>query len=192
VNKPKEIMHLQRRRIKDYSFTIAFFLIFSFFVVFAIRPNLITAISLNKELDDLKIIDKNYEDTVMNIVGYQSLLERNRDQFYLLDEALPPNPQLSKLVSDLSQDASSSAVILKRVDINQVNLVKQKNTKDLSTYLITIDTAGEFSQVNTFIQTLLNQRRLKILNSTSISKDLQSASGSGSLRIQLVVQGQYL
>src|SRR3990167_863968 len=50
----------------DYFFVIFFLLIFSVFIIFAIKPSLITAYSLKKEEIDLTKIDKVYEEKISN------------------------------------------------------------------------------------------------------------------------------
>ena len=60
MDRKKILELLKQKQVQDYTFSIAFFLVFSFFVIFAIRPNLITAFSLQKELEELKLLMEKY------------------------------------------------------------------------------------------------------------------------------------
>src|SRR5215207_9426051 len=97
---------LQDQKVKNYSFSIGFFIVFSIFLYFAIRPNLITAFNLQKELQDLKLKNREYEEKILQIVNYQTTIEENRDRFVLLEEAIPPSPNVVKVVEDIKKSAS--------------------------------------------------------------------------------------
>lgn len=66
---------LKSKKAKDYTHITIFFLVFSIFIVFAIRPSLVTAFSLRQQREDLERLDTQYENVVSNIVANQSTLE---------------------------------------------------------------------------------------------------------------------
>lgn len=111
------------KKIQDYSLVICFFLAFSVFLWFAIRPNLITAFSLQQELTELREKDAHYEEVILSIVEFQSKLENNRDNLYLLDEALPEKPHVYKMVTDIYEVASQSGLRIERMDLQEVELL---------------------------------------------------------------------
>src|SRR3989344_7223808 len=117
------------KRAKDYSFIIVFFVIFSFFVLFVIRPNVKTVFILQQELDNLKKLDADYEKAIFNIVSIQSTLEQNRDTFPILTQAMPSNPQVNKVIDDIKKIASDSSMEMRRIDIAEINL-KGTDNKD--------------------------------------------------------------
>lgn len=178
------------KKIKDYSYAVAFFIIFAFFVFFAIRPNIETAFTLQKELGTLKDLDKNYEAAIVHIINVQTILEKYRDQVPMLSDALPLNPQVNKVVDDLHIAASSSGLLMKELDINEVNL-KEVEQKTLRSFQINLSTDADFSTVKNFFLTLNNQRRLKTIDNLIIKQD-KISSGSGQLRIQMNITGYYL
>jgi len=178
------------RRVKDYSYVIVFFLIFSFFILFAIRPNLETAFGLQKELSELKKLNQNYEDAILHIINVQTILEKYRQQVPLLSDALPSNPQVNKVVDDLHIAASSSGLLLKRVDINEVNL-KEIEEKQLRKFDVALQTTSDFETVKNFFTNLNSQRRLKMIDTLRIRQDSISTSGA-ELKIEFELSGYYL
>jgi len=122
------------RRIKDYSYAVVFFLIFSFFIFFAIRPNIATALTLKKELAELKTVNENYEQAIRHIITVQTVLEKHRSEYHLLSDALPATPQVNKIVEDLYTVSSSSGLLFQDLNIGEVNL-KRLRKKSYESFL---------------------------------------------------------
>jgi Tfp pilus assembly protein PilO len=192
MNRNAIIEKLTSKRVKDYSFTIIFFIVFSFFIIFAIRPNLTTVFSLQKQLKELRALDASYENVIIHIVDLQSLLETNRDNMYLLDEALPGSPQVNKVIDDLKRSASESGVPIRKIDIGEVNLKEDEKKKDIKGFTLSLETNSNFVEVKSFIDLFMNQRRLKMVRNLSIIKDTKDGTGSASLKIKMDISGYYL
>lgn len=190
--KPSLAKRLFTQEIRNYTYLIGFFIVLSFFAIFAIRPNITTAISLQKELAGLKERDRNYEKAITQIIALQTNLELHRGDLYLLQDALPNTPQVNKVIDDLQSSASSSGMLLKQVDINQVNLKENIGEQSLKSFKVSIQTAATFDQIHAFTQSLIQQRRLKSIKSLSISRDISQASDSADLRVQMEISGNYL
>jgi Tfp pilus assembly protein PilO len=170
MDRKKILELLQQKKVQDYSYSIVFFLIFSFFVYFAIRPNLITAFNLQKELQDVKLQNREYEEKIMQIVNYQSTVEQYRDKFHLLDEAIPNEPQIASIIEDVRTSASSSGTILQSLNAQSVTYKKEK-TKKIMTYTVNLTTKSDISQVELLITNLINQRRIKTVDSIKLTSE---------------------
>lgn len=182
------------KKATDYTFTILFFLIFSLFILFAIKPSLTTAVSLKKEESDLKIIDSKYESNIINIVSVQSLMEEHREKLPLLTDAISDHPQVNKMIDDIKKASDQTAFVIKKAGIEEVSLLDTKNKK-LQTLLLTIEGSSDFDILMKFIQSLSNQRRLKTIEKIVItnSGNLESqASSSGQLKVIMNVEAYYL
>ncbi|NTU72627.1 hypothetical protein HGB07_00400 [Candidatus Roizmanbacteria bacterium] len=186
------LRHLIGRRVKDYSFTIGFFVVFSFFLFFAIRPNLVTVFRLQKELADLRKVDSSYENVIMNIVNTQTILEANRDKFYLLDDAMPNRPRVNEVVDDIRNSASIAGVVFKKIDISEVNLKEDSDKSHLKSYIVQLDAASDFNAVKKMMDQLLLDRRLKMIKEVAFSRDIETGTQSADIRIDLQVEGFYL
>lgn len=183
------------KKATDYSFTILFFLIFSLFILFAIKPSLTTAVSLKKEESDLKLIDTKYENNIVNIASVQSLMEENREELPLLTDAISDHPQVNKMIDDIKKASDQTSFVLTKAGIGEVNLLDTKNNK-LQTLLLTIEGSSDFDSLMKFIQSLSNQRRLKTIQKMTItpsnSLDGQVASSSGQLKVIMNIEAYYL
>lgn len=181
------------QKTTDYSFTMLFLIIFSVFIVFAIKPSLTTAFSLKKEQLDLTKIDKVYEDKIMSIALVQSKMEQNRNDIPLIYQAISTSPQVNKMVDDIKQIADANSFLIMKASIGEVNLFESKKTS-IQTIGITVVGVSDFEHLSQFISALLNQRRLKTINNLKVSRPQEEgiATESGQLQIQIDVEGYYL
>ena len=176
------------KKAQDYSFSILFFLIFSIFIVFAIRPSLTTAFSLTKEGSDLKTLDSQYELQIGNIINLQSTMEENRDNLYLIDESISDSPQVNKIIEDIKKAGDSNSIIISNLSIGEVNLTELDN-KSLQTLKISLEGFGNYENLMAFIKTLFNKRRLETIEKMQIIKE--EDAGSEELKIKMDIQGYY-
>jgi Tfp pilus assembly protein PilO len=179
---------LGEKKVQDYSFTVVFFVVFSFFVYFAIRPNLITAFSLQRELQEVKLKNREYEEQILQIVNYQSTIEQYRDKFFLLDEAIPHTPQLAKVIDDVKRSADESGTVLDVLSTEEIDF-KEKKDEKLASIKINMTTRSPLSQVELLLRTLMNQRRIKTIDAVSINAE---ETEGGQYTIMLDIQGYYL
>lgn len=208
MNREELLAKILNKRVRDYSFPVVFFLIFSVFIFFAIRPNLVTAFSLQKELDELRIQDDQYERVILNIVNYQTVIEKTRDDLPLLKQAIPESPEIFAMVRDIKNGASESGIIINDLDISDVTLkqgkgvgpsvapvpvAKAKGTEDENKkYTVRFQVSSNFAEVKDFIARLINQRRMKIIEHMDIVSGGQQGSQSATFNVSFVVDGYYL
>ena len=185
---------LKDQKVKNYSFSIGFFIVFSIFIYFAIRPNLVTAFNLQKELQDLKLTNREYEEKILQIVNYQTTIEENRDKFGLLDEAIPQSPSIVKVVEDIKKSASDSGILLDALAVDSLEYDQEKRTgSEVYTFNITTSGKIEFSQLNTFLSSIINQRRIKTIESINISQgQFDEETLVTKYLITLSIRGHYL
>jgi hypothetical protein len=199
------------KKVKDYSLVIVFFLVFSIFLWFAIRPNLITAFSLQQELEELREKDTHYEEVILSIVEFQSKLESNRDSLYLLDEALPEQPRVYKMVTDIRAAAEEANIDMTRLELRQVDLLgaeesessdreRRRGTEhelEKKEYLLTLNSSSSQEEIDQFVEVLTRQRRLKLLSQVVYSPERRGnqeteSTESATLRVQFEIRGLYL
>lgn len=183
---------LTSAKIKDYSYSIIFFLTFSFFVFFVIRPNLVNVFSLQEELGKLHILDVGYENVIKKIINIQTFLETNRSDLYLLDQAISSTPQINKIVQDIEKAATNSGVIVNQIDISKINLKQGGRQTKKNSLIVNMSVKTNFDDMQLFVNNLINQRRLKTLKHIVIDKDELSGTASGSLDIKFELEGYYL
>src|SRR3990167_8506985 len=192
MDSKKILDQFKDQKIQNYSYNIFFFLIFAFFVGFAIRPNLTTAFNLQKELQDLKLKSQEYEAEIQQIVDYQTKVEQYRDQFYLLDEAVPKTPAIAKVLEDIRQSATDSGVILTSIAVEEVSIKTEEKQNSLKSFGVNIIVESEIAMLQNFLDTLLNQRRIKIIDDISVTKVQLEEGISNRFTITMIVKGVYL
>lgn len=185
----KNIKNIFNKKIEDYTYVILFLLVFSIFIFFAIWPSLKTAFSLLKEKKDLEIIDKIYEEKIINIYNMQQSLEENREKLYLIDEAVSTNPQVNKMIDDIKKSADKNNFFIKKANIADVNLSQTK--KELGVIKLIIEGKSDYENFNQFINDIFEQKRLKTIENLLISKDKESTESS-QLQITFTIDGYYL
>lgn len=193
MDRNKILQALSQKKVQNPTFTIIFFLLFSFFVYFAIRPNLVTAFSLQKELQEVRLKNKEYEEQIIQIVNYQTAVEQYRDDFALLDEAVPQSPGVVKVVDDIRKSASESGILLTSLQVTdsfEYTNTKEPTAEKLMSFSLTTTTDLQIDQLEKFINTIINQRRIKTIESLDIS---QKTSEQGSVfSITMNLKGHYL
>ena len=177
------------KKTSDYIFIIFFLLIFSIFIIFAIKPSLTTAFSLKKEELDLKQVDKIYEEKISNITSIQTQIEENRDSLPLFSQSISEHPEVNKIIEDIKKTADKNSLTINKASIVDINL--SSTNQELQDVRLMMEMTTNFDNLKQFITDLLSQRRLKVIESLVINQNRESSS-SGDLKITLTIDGFYL
>ncbi len=181
------------RKKKDYTYAIAFFLIFSFFSYFIIRPNLLSVFEANLRIQDLKKTNAFYETQIENIITAQSILIEARNDLEILDRAVTKKPQINELLHDITETALKKNLELDKLDLTNVNLKDIGYSDHLKTVIISTEALGGFNDYFESIKDWYNQIRLKLLKNIEITKrEDKEATPSGKLKISFEIESYYL
>lgn len=186
------IKQFTSKKAKDYTYAVIFFLIFSFFIFFVIRPNLVNVFSLQEELGKLRIMDAGYENVIKKIINIQTFLETNRSDLYLLDQAVSSTPQINKLVQDIETAASASGIIVTQINISKIDLKDKAVRTSKNVLTVNIATHTGFKEARVFVDSLISGRRLKTLKSITLDRNEKGSSSSAELDIKIDLEGYYL
>lgn len=192
LNLKKLIKSLSSKKVKDYVYLTVFFIIFSVFIIFAIRPALVTAFSLKRE--EKELLEKNL--TYQKAIAYASdnlfILEDVRDRLFLIDEAIPDSPQINKVVEDIGSANNQTSLLLKDIFVSEKIEYIDAARQDFQEVRVNLETEGSFENIIKMINTIYSQRRLKNLNSMEIFSQNEISTESGFLDIQAEIIGFYL
>src|SRR3989338_8698127 len=168
-------------------FTVTFSLFsLSFFGIFAIRPTLITAVTLNKSVADLKKLDIEYENKISNIITAQSQYEKIRGDIPAIDQALPKDAAFNQLANALEKFAETSNVIIKQLQIDRSPISRLPPSGKVENIQFSILTSGSYISSSDFIQHLLNWKRLITLDNLELSKE----GGTESAELRMTLKGK--
>lgn len=174
--------------VRDYTYAILFLVVSSFFAFFVIRPVLGIAFKLQKEAAELEQINRVYETNINKIVELQKDLIEVRDRGYLMETAVPNGPKLNELLSDIRSAARAAGLSIKTLEVTDVSYIA--TSKELQTIQTTMRVGGSFSQIDTFIKNLIDQRRLKTIPKIRVSS-LSKSKQQSELEVDLEIVGSY-
>lgn len=176
-------INIQNKKTASY-FTLTFtFIILSFFGIFAIRPTLTTASSLIKSVEDLKRLNKDYENKINTLIIAQTEYEKIRNDLPLLENALPNNANFTKIVKIIERFADQENVSITQFRIDGVPISTPSSTSKLERYGFGIVVSGEYSSLTSFLSHLLNWRRIVTIQSLDFTHE--EGTTSGMLRLSL-------
>jgi Tfp pilus assembly protein PilO len=173
----------------DYIFIVFFLLIFSIFIIFAIKPSLTTAYSLKKEEVDLTKIDQVYEEKINSITSIQTEIEKNRDNLPLLNQSISERPEVNKIIEDVKKIADKNSLIIDKASIVDINF--SKTNKEKQNVKLKMEVTTSFENLRQFMTEILSQRRLKLIDELIVSLDTESTN-SGNLKVNLTINSFYL
>src|SRR3990167_3376529 len=189
LNLKKLIKSLGSKKVKDYVYLTVFFIIFSVFIIFAIRPALVTAFSLKRE--EKELMEKNL--TYQKAIAYASdnlfILEDVRDRLLLIDEAIPDSPQINKVVEDIGAANNQTSLLLRDIFVSEKIEYIDAARQDFQEVRVNLETQGSFENIIEMINTIYSQRRLKNLNSMEIFSQNEISTESGFLDIKAEIIG---
>ena len=186
------IKKLFNSKIQDYSSAIAFFLIFSFFVYFVIRPNLLAIVTSLRKIEELKTMDSFYDTQVKKILDLQANLESIRDDYTYINAAMPVYPEVNKVFSDIKGLLEKNGLLIESISFDNINLKDNQTAKTAKVLKMHIGAAGDFTNIKDFLNELNAQLRLKKVTEMTIFKEKNTASESSRLKINLVIDSFYL
>ncbi len=191
-DKKQLLSKLFTEKNKDYSYTIIFFLIFSFFVFFIIRPNILSIFQANLQIENLKKTNAIYEYQIQNVIDVQSILVNVRDDLPLLDEAVTSKPQINQLINDITKAIEKNHLEISKLSLANVNLKDISKTEQFKPLVFDLGLTGSFENYLNLMKDIYNDRRIKLMKDIVISKEDKSGTNSGTLQIELQLEGYYL
>lgn len=149
------------------------------FILFALKPTVLTIISLNKEINEKKVILSGLDLKVRNLETAVEILNQNVNVLPDIETAVstPPSPDIiSKQIQGLS---AKNSVTLLGLSVGQVTIagkdtLKTKKTSDLKPIgagemPISISVKGSYQSISAFLKDLENLRVIVKIDSLGIN-----------------------
>lgn len=180
---------IKNSRTASY-FTITLSLLsLSFFGLFAIRPTIITAVSLVKSVSELRKLNQDYENKISNIIQAQAEYEKIREDLDKIEEALPADADFQKIARGLENFAIRSSVNINQLQIDGAPISPSGSSQKLENLNFVFIASGNYPSIYSYISHLLNWKRIITLKSLEISQEASTASGN--LHLTLKGSGHY-
>lgn len=155
------------------------------FILFALKPTVLTIISLNKEINEKKVILSGLDLKVRNLETAVEILNQNVNVLSDIETAVstPPSPDIiSKQIQGLS---AKNSVTLLGLSVGQVTIagkdtLKTKKTSDLKPIgagemPISISIKGNYQSISAFLKDLENLRVIVKIDSLGINSSTTEA-----------------
>lgn len=171
-----------------FALTLSLFTI-SFFGLFAIRPTLITAISLTKKVSDLRKLYVEYENKISSLIRAQSEYEQIRNEIPLIGQALPVNPSAGKLAKAVEKFAARENFVINQFQIDPVPITVPDTSGKLYNFGFVLVGTGKFSDISAFLNHLTNWQRIVSIKSLEFTQ--AGGTSSANLRVSIKATTYY-
>jgi Tfp pilus assembly protein PilO len=163
----------QQKKVRFYTEIIATLGTIIFFLIFAIKPTVITITHLLKEIDDKKSVEAKLEQKIQALMTAQKTYVNLEASFPLLDEALPSTPQLSLYLNQLEALARQDNIQLNSLQTNQL-VLKDTPQPNQDYFAITFTLNGSYANLKAFLNDFYHLRRLSELTGFAFKTDRQT------------------
>lgn len=157
------------------------------FSIFAIRPTILTIIDINNEIKNKEATIAKLEKKISDLQSASGLLQRESSNLLLIDQSVPSEAELEKLIAQIESLALSNSVKISALSSSDLLLKgvmgKTKKTKDISSLPensnelnISLSVTGDYFNLTNFVKSIENMRRpikldVFLFNSTKSSAD---------------------
>jgi Tfp pilus assembly protein PilO len=170
------IPDFQKSKNRATTATIFSFFAISLFAWFAVKPTAQTIIYLQREISEKTVLNKRMEDKITALIQAQSNYEAVQNRLYLLEQALPHNPDGAILARELNNLVSITHASLSAIQVGEIPLETQNASpgaklapqKPIETFSISTIIDGSYQTIRSFITGLLQLRRLTTIQSITL------------------------
>lgn len=158
----------QTKKGRVYTGVVSSLITVIFFIIFAIRPTLITIAQLIKQTQDQKTVITELEKKISNLAEAQNNYLTISNDLPLVEEALPARanlPLLTKQIETLARQAGITVVNLRFNDINLLQTNAPKGEK--IEVLFNFNGLGNYQNLKTFLSSLTSLRRIILIEGFS-------------------------
>ena len=146
------------KKVRVYTEIVLSLAAVSFFLVFAIKPTLVTITELITTIKDQKLVAGQLQNKINALSIAQSEYNLMSSDLYLVDEALPKNSQISTLVKQIEVLTLQSGVALGSMKFDPVALKEAgAGLKEIS---FSLTVSGDYQNLKSFLHLLASLRRV--------------------------------
>lgn len=155
----------RQKKVRTYAGIVFSILTVSFFVVFAIKPTLITIAVLNKELKDQREVAKKLDNKITALSSAYQEHKKLSLKLYLIDEALPQKTEISLLTKQIEFLASQTNVEIINLRYTKTTLKGEESTEEAKKVNFALGASGSFQNLKELLHSLGSLKRTIIINS---------------------------
>lgn len=178
------------------------FMLITFFLVFAVRPAILTITKLYGEIKQKEELSKKMKRKLQDIISAQVIFSDVQEKYFLVYSGLPETPRYVYTAVQLKGSMNSSNSDWDEFEFNTKSETKvqdenAKNDSNLRRKTISIQKKIDFTSLSALLNELDNNRRLFTIDSISVSKpskeknNIQAITNPNDVRTTLNISYYY-
>lgn len=144
-----------------------------FFIIFAIRPTLVTMSDLVKEIEDKRELDQEMTQKIAALSTVQITYSSLQDRLSVLDEAIPLTPDFINSIKIIEKVASDRNLVITNISTPEVPKEIEGDVKfmelERTAFPLTLSLEGNYSDIRAFVEDLLSTRRTFITDTVTFA-----------------------
>ncbi|MGI6776333.1 MAG: type 4a pilus biogenesis protein PilO [Patescibacteria group bacterium] len=181
-----------RARGRDFAAVTASLFLTAFFLFFAIRPTVNAIAELLGEIKARERSDVQLQEKIDQIIKAQNFYNQIYDRLFLVEEALPKNPQIASLAKEIEAQRLKENLDLSKLGYSSLVLTdetggkdKKKEAANLTPINFTLNMAGQYLDFKDFLKNVFEQRRIVHINNFEI----QQAKEEETIKLDISLSG---
>lgn len=137
-----------------------------FFLIFAVRPTLLTISALVGDIKSKEVLKTHMRLKINNIIQAQDTFSQVQERYSVINSSLPDSPQYADIARQIQSLGQSTGFYLDQINFD---IRPPKTSNSLSSYNIKFGGPLNFPAILSFLEQLDQFRRLLYVNSLSFS-----------------------
>lgn len=162
--------------------------------VFAIQPTLVTMTNLTKEIEDKTKLSDQLSKKIAALSSAQSVYTQVESRLPLVDQAIPPQPELMFSLKIAEKLATENKVIITAIAVptipDEKTAVQNKAQLQKIDLPVVITVTGDYLSIRSYIEALEASRRSFVIDTINFS--LQDNRGDKKLQAGITLTIPYL
>jgi len=169
-----------RKFIKSIEIGATFILI-TFFLVFALRPTILTISSLKGDIESKKLLKEELRVKINKVIAAQELFSQVQERYQIVNSSLPDKPNFYEASSIVQQIGQKYGVAADSMAFN-LEVGEVKEDPRIQAYNVSVGVNGPFTNALKFVTEILKNRRtgyisaLNFVNQTELNNNSASPS----------------
>ena len=176
--------YYQKKQFQVYTGIIMSVVAVIFFLVFAIRPTVLTISNLVSEIKTQRKVAQQLQNKINSLSLAQSNYQQIKPKLPLINETLPNSTDFPKLIRQIEALGRKNNVVVKSIQFDNVSLIgegeaveglTQTKTKDVQAFDFNFTAAGQYHELKSFLEDLNSLQRLVLVNNYLIQTSKREA-----------------
>jgi Tfp pilus assembly protein PilO len=156
----------RQKKVRVYTGAVFSIFMIAFFLLFAIKPAVVTIAGLVKKINDQKLVIGKLEKKVQTLTQARKNYLAIQTDLNLVEQALPTKPEISYFLKELETLTRQAGITLnaaqfRQIDLKEKKTITQKTPKEIG---FNLTTSADYQKLKNFLQILGSLRRTVLIN----------------------------